>query len=529
MNRTAVLTLTLLLACSAVFAVRAQDDIVLTGATIYDGTGEPPITGYVAIKNKKISAIGTGEVPKAKWQIDVTGLVVCPGFIDLHTHSDSGVVSPTRRACVNYLLQGCTTSVTGNCGGGKRVVGAFYDQIDDPGAGTNVAHLIPQGTIRRYVVGSENRNATPEEMERMREIVRGAMEDGAWGMSTGLIYSPGIFTPTDELVELAKLVAERGGIYASHIRNEEADLLPAITEAIHIGKEAGCPVHISHLKAAGTSNWGSVHLAIQTIEDARTAGHRVTADQYPYVALSTSLTPILFPGWARSGGNTQFIKRLDDPETAKRIHAEVLAKLADAGNGDHIRISNCSAHPEYTGKSLLEIAESEQSTPLAIAEKIVRAGGAGIVSFAMNEDDVRQIMKRPWVATASDSSTRLPTASRPHPRAFGTFPRKVGHYSIREGTLPLGQAIRSASGLPADILGLDDRGYLKEGMAADIVVFDPEKLIDRATFEDPHQYAEGMVHVFVNGSLAVSNGVPTGALAGRALRKPQGKTTVTQP
>ncbi len=516
---------TLLLLLLIAMSAQAKDDLVLANATIYDGTGAPPIVGYVAVDNGKISAIGEGQPPEATWTIDAKGLVVCPGFIDLHTHSDSGVVSPTRRACVNYLLQGCTTSVTGNCGSGKRLVGAFYDQIDEAGAGTNVAHLIPQGTLRRYVVGNEDREVTDEEMQQMRDMVQKAMEDGAWGMSTGLIYSPGIFTPTEELIDLTTIVAQHGGIYASHIRNEEADLLPAIEEAIKIGKESGCPVHISHIKSAGTSNWGGAHLAIRTIEEARAANYQVTADQYPYTALSTTLTPILFPGWARSGGKSKLSERLDDPETGAKIRDEVAKKLADISDGERIYIIRCSSFPSYAGQNLKQIAESEDATSLAIAEKIVRGSGASIISFAMSEDDVRQIMKRPWVATASDSSTRLPGASRPHPRGYGTFPRKLGFYSLREEVVPLEHAIRSATGLPADIIGFTDRGYLKPGMAADIVVFDPEKLIDKATFDQPNQYSQGVAYVFVNGTVAVSEGIPTGALAGKALRKPQKDTS----
>ncbi|MBA2113548.1 N-acyl-D-amino-acid deacylase family protein [Bremerella alba] len=519
----------LLLVLSIVISAKAKDDLVLTGATIYDGSGSSPVVGFVAVDNGKITAVGDGQPPEATWTIDAQGLIVCPGFIDLHTHSDSGVVSSTRRACVNYLMQGCTTSVTGNCGGGKRLVGRFYDEIDEVGAGTNVAHLIPQGTLRRYVVGNEDREATKEELQQMRDMVQQAMKDGAWGMSTGLIYSPGIFTPTEELIDLAKLVSLQDGIYASHIRNEEAELLPAIEEAIRIGKESGCPVHISHIKSAGTSNWGSAHLAIRTIEEARTQNQRVTADQYPYTALSTSLTPILFPGWARSGGRSKLADRLDDPELAAKIRAEVTKKLADISDGERIFIVRCSSYPKYAGQNLKHIAEAEGSTSLAIAEKIVRGSGASIVSFAMSEDDVRQIMKRPWVATASDASTRLPSASRPHPRGFGTFPRKLGYYALREEVIPLEHAIRSATGLPADIIGFSDRGYLKPGMAADIVVFDPDKLIDKATFDEPNHYSEGIQYVFVNGKVAVSERVPTGALAGKALRKRQKEETQMTP
>lgn len=497
----------------------AKDALVFRNATIYDGSGAPPVIGHVSIDKGKITSLGQGDGPEATWVIDAKGLVIAPGFIDLHTHSDPSVTSVNSRACTNYIMQGCTTSVTGNCGSGPVDVADYYKKINTPGAGTNVAHLLPQGSLRSQVVGSENRKPTPEELAKMRALAKKAMDDGAWGMSTGLIYLPGSYSSTEELIEIASEIAAGGGFYASHIRGEASTLLPSILEAIEIGEKAGCPTHISHIKAADTPNWGSIGQAIALIETAQRKGLKVTADQYPYTAFSTTLEPTIFPNWARSGGRKELIARLNDPETGPKIREEVAREIKTSDDGRQVVISSCSRYPQYVGKNLYEIGQMDKITATEAVEKITRAGGARIVKFAMSEDDVRTAMTYPWVATASDASAGLPTADRPHPRGYGTFPRKIGHYAIREQVISLEQAIRSATGLPADILGFKDRGYLKTGYAADIVVFDPQSFIDKATFEEPYQYAEGMQFVLVNGTMAVYKGTPTGALAGRALQK----------
>ncbi|WP_417389086.1 N-acyl-D-amino-acid deacylase family protein [Gimesia sp.] len=496
-----------------------QFDYVIENGTIHDGTGQVIERGYVAVRDGKIHSAGPGEGPACEYRIDATGFVICPGFIDLHTHSDRGIVDPKSRGAVNYLLQGCTTSVTGNCGMGPIDVQKFYDNVDKAGAGTNVAHLLPQGELRSQVIGKVNRKATPAELQKMQRLTSQAMKEGAWGMSTGLIYTPSTYADTEELTALAKVIGDAGGIYASHIRGEEEGLVGSIQEAIRIGEDAAVPVHISHLKVKGTPNWGTLRLAIALIREAREKGQRVTADQYPYIAASTSLAATIFPPWSMSGGVDQLVKRLDEPEVGAKIRAAVEKSLDIKEDGKQIVIAQYSPRPEWVGKNLREIAKAEQKTALQIAEEIMRSGGAQIVNFAMNEEEVRDAMTNSWVATASDGGVMIPDATRPHPRNYGAFPRKIGHYAIREQVIPLEQAIRSATGLPADILGLTDRGYLKPGQAADIVVFDPQTFIDTATFENPHQYADGMRYVFVNGVAAVYEGTPTGALAGRALRK----------
>ena len=521
--------LTAAVAMTAATARAEKVDLVIANATVYDGTGEPPFVGFIAIQGEKIQAVGTGPGPSAEWRIDAQGLVAAPGFIDLHTHSDSGIVSRKSRAAINYVLQGVTTSVTGNCGMGPTNVQAFYDKVDLAGAGTNVAHLLPQGALRLRVVGNTNRPASADELDEMRRLARLAMEEGAWGMSTGLIYTPSTYASTEELIEIAREIAAGNGIYASHIRGEEAELLQSVQEAIRIGQEAALPTHISHFKVKGRPNWGALRLAIQLIEQARAAGAVVTADQDPYIASSTSLEATIFPAWARSGGREQLVKRLRDPEQGPQIRQFVSASLQEKDDGEQIVLARFVPQPEWVGLNLKQIAAQSDKTPLEIAEFIMQQGGASIVNFAMNEADVRQAMTLPWVATASDGSVNIPGPTRPHPRSFGTFPRKIGYYSLQEEVLPLAQAIRSASGLPADILGMTDRGYLQPGLAADVVLFDPQTFLDRSTFEEPFLYPEGMHYVFVNGTPAVAASKPTGALAGRALRKSSPVISVADP
>lgn len=494
-------------------------DTVLRGGQIYDGSGGPPLVADLAIRDGRIVAIGPRlQVTTAAREVDCAGLAVAPGFIDLHNHSDDAMVAAATRANVNYLTQGCTTIVTGNCGGGPVDVAAYFKKIDTSGAGTNVIHLLPHGSLRAQVMGRDNRRPTAEELAKMRTIAAQAMSDGAWGMSTGLIYVPGTFAETDELIEIAKVVGAAGGIYASHIRNEGTGLLDSIDEMLRIGRDAQLPVHVSHFKASGKDAWGTLRVAAETIEKARAAGQMVTADQYPYVASSTSLEATLFPNWAREGGSAKLRERLNDPETFQRIRRDVAQSLETKGR---IQLASFAAERTWVGKSLDELASAQQRELVDVALDIERRGGARVVHFGMNEEDVRIGMRYAWVATASDGGSKIPDADRPHPRSFGTFSRKIGLYAQREKVLSLAAAIRSNSGLPADILRLKDRGYLKVDQAADIAVFDPEKFIDRATYDDPYTYSTGIIHVFVRGVPAIHAGTPTGALAGVALRRPR--------
>jgi len=495
-------------------------DVVLTGGTIYDGSGKPGVKGDLAIRGDRIVAIGKIQTAPGALVIDCRGLILAPGFIDLHNHSDSGMVSRRRRSNINYLMQGCTTVVTGNCGAGPVNMAAYAKKMEAAGIGTNVAHLLPQGSLRRSVMGTANRKPTAEELQQMKSLAEKAMKEGAWGMSTGLIYVPSSYAETDELVEVAKVIARHGGIYASHIRNENVALLAAVDEAMKIGKRAGCPVHISHFKSTGRDSWGLVRRAADIIAKARKTGQKVTADQYPYIASSTSLDAILIPPWTRAGGRKKMLQRIDDPKLGPKIRDAMRENFRRRNGGASVKIARYSPRPEWVGLSLADIARKESKKPLDVALEISRNGGAAIVNFSMSEADVRHIMQVPWVATASDGSAKVPGATKPHPRNYGTFARKIGHYAIREKVLPLQQAIRSCSGLPADILGMKNRGYLKVGRFADVVVFDPKTIIDKATFTNPHQYCAGIRYVFVNGRAAVYQGTPTGERAGRVLKHP---------
>jgi N-acyl-D-aspartate/D-glutamate deacylase len=492
-------------------------DILLKGGLVYDGTSQKPFVADVAIAGDRIVGIGEIEVDPI-WTIDCSGLVVCPGFIDLHNHSDNQIVRAGTRANMNYVRQGCTTIVTGNCGSGPVDVAAFYEKIETHGAGTNVAHLLPQGSLRRQVMGSDLRKPTAAEKTKMLSLTEKAMADGAWGMSTGLIYVPSSYATTDEITAIAKVVSKHGGIYASHIRGEGSGLMSSIEEAISIGKQAKLPVHISHFKSSGRSNWGLVRQAAVRIQQERDKGSIVTADQYPYIASSTSLQATLLPSWARAGGTKKLIERLDDKETGPRLRAIVEEAIAARKGGDAVRIARYTPKKEWVGKSLLDIAKLEKKSVLDIAYEVFRGGRAQIVNFSMSEEDVRHIMAIDWVATASDGRAYLPGADKPHPRNYGTFPRKIGHYAVREEVISVAHAIRSATGLPADILSLPERGYLKKGFFADIVVFKQQELIDQATFDEPHQYCAGIQYVLVNGKPAIANASATGTLAGKPLR-----------
>jgi N-acyl-D-aspartate/D-glutamate deacylase len=496
-------------------AVPVDCDVLLKGGQILDGTGGEGVVGNVAIKDGKIVAVGAFATGRAGRAIDCTGLVVAPGFIDLHSHSDGPIVRPATRANVNFTTQGCTTVVTGNCGSGPVDVAGFLEKVDAAGAGTNIIHLLPQGALREEVMGRANRPPTDEELARIRELAEKAMADGAWGMSTGLIYVPSSYAKTDEIVEIAKVVAGHGGFYASHIRGEGNELLAAVAEAIAIGRDAGLPVHISHFKASGRGNWGTLRAAAALIEEARKAGQLITADQYPYTASSTSLEATLIPTWASEGGQDELRRRLRDGADGKRIRESIAKELAA---GDKIVISSFAAKPDYVGRDIRDIARDEGRDVVDLVVAMEIDGGPRCVKFGMSEEDVRFAMALPWVATASDGSAMIASADRPHPRSFGTFTRKIGRYARDERAISLAHAVRSATGLPADILRISDRGYLRTGYAADVAVFDPVIVRDQATYDEPFRYSEGVRWVFVNGTPAIHDGVPTGALAGKALR-----------
>jgi N-acyl-D-amino-acid deacylase len=495
----------------------SEPDVVLKGGSVHDGSGNAPVVADVHLN--KIVAVGKVDPPAGATVIDATGLVVCPGFIDLHTHCDPAISTKSGRANKNYVTQGVTTVVTGNCGSGPVDTATFLKNVDAGGAGTNVIHQAPHNSIRAQVMGNANRAPATEELTKMEGLVDKAMADGCWGLATGLIYTPGTYAKTEEIIALAKVAAKHGGHYASHIRNEGTNLLTAIDEAIRIGEEAGCPVHISHIKASGSDAHGLSARAITAIESARKVGQVVTADQYPYVASSTSLSATVVPSRYRDGTAKDYVARWDDPTVGLKLKAAVESALRERGNGKNIQIARYARKPEWQGKRISEVAEAEKKPAIDIVVEIEKNGGASIVNFGMNEADVRTFMKQPWVATASDGSVHTPGPTVPHPRSYGTFPRKVGLYAVEEHVVSLEAAVRSCTGLPADILRMKDRGYLKPGNFADVLVFDAKTYRDTATYDKPHQYATGVTWVFVNGKAEVAGGeYKADVLGGKALR-----------
>jgi N-acyl-D-aspartate/D-glutamate deacylase len=499
-------------------------DVVIRNVAIHDGSGKAGVQGDVAIAGERIVAVGKFEIAGKPRIVDGSGLIAAPGFIDLHTHCDAGVVADgPLRANKCYLMQGCTLVITGNCGSGPTDVKEYFAKMDKNGVGTNVIHQVPHNSIRTRVMGNANRLPTGDELKKMEELVDQQMKDGCWGLSTGLIYTPGAYAKTDEIIALAKIATKHDGFYASHIRNEGENHLDAIAEAIKIGHDAKLPVHISHIKCSGRDSWGNSGQAIALIEKARAEGQVVTADQYPYTASSTSLAATVIPTRFRDGTGAEYIARLDDPERGPLIRKAVEAAMKSHQGGKSIQIARYRPNPKWQGKNIGQIAADEKKDPTDIVLEIERKGGAQIVNFGMSEDDVRIYMKQPFVATASDGGTQSPGDTVPHPRSYGTFPRKIGRYSIDDGIVPLEQAIRSASGLPADVLRLTDRGYLKAGQFADVVIFDPKTYRDPATYEKPHQYATGVRYLFVNGKLVIDNGKFLNVFAGKPLRHESAK------
>ena len=508
------------------FAVAQESfDLLIKNGRIVDGTGTPWYEADVGIVGDRITRVGNLSGATAPQVIDATGLIVAPGFIDPHTHALRGIFDVPNAE--SALLQGVTTLTEGNDGSSPYPIDRHYADIQDLRISPNWAVFVGQGTIRQRVIGFGLRKASPQEMDRMKQMVRDAMEQGALGISTGLFYVPGSFTSTEEVIELSKVAAEYNGIYISHIREEAAQLIDSVQETIRIGEEAGIPVQITHHKVIGVENWGASIESLRLVDEARARGVDVTIDQYPYTASQTSINALI-PQWAQAGGREEMLNRISSPETYSTIKNEVIAKiLYDRGGGDpkNVFISRNSWDPNMAGKNLAELTMEAgmEPTPENAAEivfDIIRGGGATAVYHAIGPEDVDRIMRHPATAIGSDGPVGVFGEGAPHPRQYGTFARILGHYVRERGVITLEEAVKKMSSQSARRLGIHDRGLITEGYFADVAVFDAEEIIDRASFEQPHQYATGMKFVLVNGEVVVENGAHTGRRPGRILHGP---------
>ncbi len=526
-------------------------DILFKNARIVDGTGNPAFYGDVGVEKDRISAVGKLSTLEARQTLDLEGLALSPGFIDLHTHSDFTL--PLFPRAASMVRQGVTTQLVGNCGFSPfpvvperlemlKAYCAFIDaglgwewtslagytaMLESLSLASNVALQVGHGTVRIAVMGFDNRTPTDTEQAAMERLVSQAMTEGAFAISSGLIYVPGIYSQTAELVSLAQVSAKYDGFYSSHIRGEGDTLLEAVGEALTIGREAGLPVQLSHHKATGKPNWGRVKDSLAILDAAREAGNDVMADQYPYIAGSTTLAALL-PSWVMEGGVEGMQARLADPTILQRIQAEI-EQPGTRGRGidpETVMISSIPEGPNkiYEGKMLTAIAAQRGQSPAASALDLLKSesGGIQMITFAMAEEDVRQVMRHPAVAIASDGWTLSPEGGgKPHPRSYGTFARVLGKYVREEKVLRLEEAVRKMTSLPAQRLRRFDLGLIRPGCLADLVVFDPLRVAERGTFADPHQYCEGVEHVMVNGQFVIEGGTDTGAAAGKVLKRGQ--------
>jgi len=553
-NRTA-LTFLLLVIVVGLSARAAEYDIVLRRGLIYDGRGGPPLIGDVAIRKDTIAAVGDLTAQRARKEIDVRGLAVAPGFINMLSWANESLIEDGRSE--SNIRQGVTLEIMGegesmgplNARMKKDMVslqadikypikwttlGEYLEHLEKRGVSPNIASFVGATTVRIHELGHADRAPTAAELERMKQLVRNAMEEGALGVGSSLIYAPAFYAKTDELVELCKAASSYGGIYISHIRSEGNQFLQALDELITISREAKIPAEIYHLKAAGQSNWPKLDAAIQKIEAARASGLRITADMYTYVAGATGLDAAM-PPWVQEGGYAEWAKRLKDPTVRERVKREMVTPTDKweslylaAGSPDKVLLvafKNPKLKP-LTGKSLAEVAKLRGKSPEETAMDLVIEDGSrvGTVYFMMSEDNVRRQIRLPWMSFGSDAESLATRGvflkSNPHPRAYGNFARLLGRYVRDEKIITLEEAVHRLTALPAENLKLDRRGVLKPGHFADVVVFDPGKIQDHATFDRPHQYATGVVHVLVNGEQVLKNGKHTGAKPGRVVRGP---------
>jgi N-acyl-D-amino-acid deacylase len=543
-------------------APQSPYDLVIRGGRLLDGGGNPWVRADLAIRGDRIAAIGQlGDLP-ARRTIDARSRIVAPGFIDMHSHSDFALLVEGRAE--SKVRQGVTTEVLGESSSAAPVTGpvvdamknslaplglqldwsdftGYFARLEKQGISVNVLSFAGSGQLRVAVVGYENRSPSASELERMKTLLRDAMSHGAFGLSSGLIYPPNSYMKTDELVELAREAARAGGLYISHVRGEGTTLLEALKEAVTIGERVGLPVEIFHFKATGFMR-GKILEAVRIIEEARSRGIDIAANQYPYVAGSTGLSASI-PSWAHEGGRLKLLERLKDTQVRERIKAEMKTGapgwhnlVKETGNFENIRVASVRSdrNKKFEGRSIAAIAQERGAAPEdALMDLLIEEeGNVGAIYFSMIEEDVKTAMKLPWVSIGSDGTAVSPEGilgrGKPHPRFYGTFPRILGKYVREEKILTLEDAVRKMTSLPAARLRLSDRGLLRAGMAADVVVFDPERVIDRATFDEPHRYAEGIDVVVVNGQVVLDEGRHTGASPGRVLRGPGYRSTASR-
>lgn len=493
-------------------------DYLIQGALVLNGENQEPAYRDVGVLGDQIVLVGDASrfTITTERTIDATGLYLSPGFIDPHTHLDRDLsdADSNKRANLSALRQGVTTIISGNDGGSPIPIGRKLEELDRNGVGTNVGFFVGHGSVRRLVLGLDAVQPTVEQLGEMKGIVAKSMEEGAFGISTGLFYAPASFAKEDEVVALAEIVSGYGGIYDTHMRDESSysiGLLASVEEVISIGRKAKLPVHISHIKALGSDVWGKSKEVVALVEQAQAEGISVTANQYPYLASKTSFRATVIPRWAEAGGEEAMRSRLRSREMRERLILEITENIRKRGGAESLVFSE-TANPTYEGMSLKAFAEtrllSEAEAVLAILEE---EPGLGVISYNMVEEDLRYFMQQPWVVTGSDASSG-------HPRKFGSFARKIGQYALEESWISLPFAIHQSSGKTAEILGMKDRGFIKEGFIADLCLFDPKEFREISTFESPYEEAVGMEYVFVNGQLVINNGEFMGILAGRALR-----------
>ncbi len=504
---------------------RASYDLVIRSARLVDGAGTPWFLGDLAVSGDRIAAVGVLGPHTAKMEIQAHGLVLAPGFLDTHSHSRRGIFEVP--SAENLIRQGVTTVMEGPDGSSPIPLKPFLEQLGAIRIGVNFGLMTGHGSIRSAVMSTENRKATAEEIQKMKELTRQAMLDGAFGLSTGLFYVPGNYAPTEEVIELAKVAGAMGGVHTSHMRDEAAQVLDSVRETIRIGEEGGLPTQLTHHKIIGAPNWGRSVDTLRLVEEARARGVDVTIDQYPYTASSTG-TAAMFPQWSQAGGQRALVERLNAAEQRARIKAVIVDRIkTDRGGGDpkNIQLASCGFDKTLAGKTLAEVTAArglavtiENAAETAIEMQI--KGGCSAVYHAMSEEDLERILRYPFTMIASDGGVVVFGRDVPHPRNYGTFARVLGRYVRERKVIGLEEAVRRMTSLPAARFRIMDRGLLRPGMKADLVVFDPATVADKAEFGKPHQYSVGFSHVVVNGKVVLQDGKMTGVLPGQVLYGP---------